>query len=248
VRLAAQHDTLLTLDKLKSEFVSLVSHELRAPLTNVSGGIELVLASQNNLPDRTQRTLKLVQSEIQRLTNFVETILDLSALEAGRLRLDSAPVDVGLVGQAVAQLVEGRPDGARLRLNLPAALPLAQGDERALTSVLFHLVDNALKYAPDGEVSVEAQPADGRLEMWVRDHGPGLPPDMLETVFDKFERVNDADNRLVYGHGLGLYIARRLLIAQGGDIIAGNAPGGGARFTFWLPIFEVEDAEQDSAG
>jgi PAS domain S-box-containing protein len=243
MRLAAQHEALRTLDQLKSEFVSLVSHELRAPLTNVSGGIELVLSSQDNLPDRTRRTLKLVQSEIQRLTNFVETILDLSALEAGRLRLDSGPVDVRQVGVAVAQLVEGRPEGARLRLNFPKRLPLAQADERALTSVLFHLVDNALKYAPEGEVSVEARRVDGRLEVWVRDHGPGMPENMLAAVFDKFERVNDADNRSIYGHGLGLYIARRLLIAQGGDIMATNAAGGGACFTFWLPTFEVEDAE-----
>ncbi len=243
MRLAEQHEALRTLDQLKSEFVSLVSHELRAPLTNVSGGIELVLATPGPLPDRTRRTLSLVQSEIQRLTNFVETILDVSALEAGRLRLDSAPVDVAQVGVAVVQLLEGRPEGARLRLNVPEALPLAQGDERALTSVLFHLVDNALKYAPEGEVSVEAQCAAGRLEVSVRDHGPGVPASMLESVFDKFERVNDADNRAVYGHGLGLYIARRLLIAQGGDIRAANAPGGGARFTFWLPIFEVADAE-----
>jgi len=169
-------------------------------------------------------------------------------LEAGRLRLDIAPVDVRQIGAAVAQLLEGRLEGERLRLNLPGDLPLAQGDERALTSVLFHLVDNALKYAPEGEVSVEAQPSGGRLEVWVRDHGPGMPANMLEAVFDKFERVNAADNRLVYAHGLGLYIARRLLIAQGGDIIAANAPGGGACFTFWLPIFEVEDGEQDTAG
>ena len=242
-RLAEQNETLQTLDKLKSEFVSLVSHELRAPLTNISGGIELVLASQHNLPDRTQRTLKLVQSEIQRLTHFVETILDLSALEAGRLRLDSGAVDVRQVGAAVAQLLDGRPEGQRLRLLFPPQLPLAQGDERALTSVLFHLVDNALKYAPEGEVSVEASRVDGRLEMWVRDHGPGVPANMLEAVFDRFERVNDADNHAVYGHGLGLYIARRLLIAQGGDIIAANAAGGGACFKFWLPVFEVDDAE-----
>ena len=246
--LAAQHEALLSLDQLKSEFVSLVSHELRGPLTNVSGGIELVLAGQDKLPDRTRRTLRLVQSEIQRLTNFVETILDLSALEAGRLRLDSAPVDVRLVGGAVAQLLEGRPEGARLRLNLPETLPLAQGDERALTSVLFHLVDNALKYAPEGDVSVEACSAAGRLEVRVRDHGPGVPENMLEAIFDKFERVNDADNRLEYGHGLGLYIARRLLAAQGGDIRAANAAGGGACFTFRLPLFEVEDGEQDSSG
>jgi PAS domain S-box-containing protein len=243
MRLAGQNEALQTLDQLKSEFVSLVSHELRAPLTNVSGGIELVLAGQPALPDRTRHKLELVQAEIHRLTHFVETILDLSALEAGRLRLDAEPVDVRLVSEAVFQQLEARPGSERLQLRLPQALPRVSADERALTSVIFHLIDNALKYAPDGEVSLGASAANGRVEIHVQDHGPGVPTGMLEAIFDKFERANSADNRAVYGHGLGLYMARRLLTAQGGDIRAANAPDGGACFTFWLPTFEAEDGQ-----
>jgi signal transduction histidine kinase len=243
MRLAGQNEALQTLDQLKSEFVSLVSHELRAPLTNVSGGIELVLAGQPALPDRTRHKLELVQAEIHRLTHFVETILDLSALEAGRLRLDAEPVDVRLVSEAVFQQLEARPGSERLQLRLPQALPRVSADERALTSVIFHLIDNALKYAPDGEVSLGASAANGRVEIHVQDHGPGVPTGMLEAIFDKFERANSADNRAVYGHGLGLYMARRLLTAQGGDIRAANAPDGGACFTFWLPSFEAEDGQ-----
>ena len=240
-RLARQHEALQTLDQLKSEFVSLVSHELRAPLTNVSGGIEMVLAGPGELAPRTRRSLALVQTEIRRLTNLVETILDLSALEAGRLRLDAGPVDLRQLAEAACQQLEARAGSERLKMRWPARLPLAQGDERALASVLFQLIDNALKYAPEGDVMLSAAAGPGRIEVSVRDYGPGIPPEMLETIFDKFERLNDEDDRSVYGYGLGLYMARRLLAAQQGGISAANAPGGGACFTLWLPSLEADD-------
>ncbi|MEP7357067.1 MAG: PAS domain-containing sensor histidine kinase [Anaerolineales bacterium] len=242
-RLARQHEALQTLDQLKSEFVSLVSHELRAPLTNVSGGIEMVLAGPGELPGRTRRSLTLVQTEIRRLTNLVETILDLSALEAGRLRLDAGPLDMQRLAEGVCQQLEARAGSERLKLRWPAGMPLAQGDERALASVLFHLIDNALKYAPEGEVVLSAAAQPGTLEVSVRDHGPGIPPAMLEKIFDKFERLNDDDDRSVYGYGLGLYMARRLLTAQQGGIRAINAPEGGACFTLWLPSLEADDGQ-----
>jgi PAS domain S-box-containing protein len=247
-RLAAQHEALQTLDKLKSEFVSLVSHELRAPLTNVSGGIELVLSTPGALAPRTRRSLSLVQSEIQRLTHFIETILDLSALEAGRLPLYPAPMDVPAMLAEVLQQFEARPGADRLYLSVPPDLPVGLADERAFTSVLFQLLDNALKYAPAGPVTVTAAAGPGRLEIAVTDHGPGIPLDQLDQIFEPFERLNPADNRDVYGHGLGLYMARRLLAAQGGGIDARNNPAGGACFTFWIPIVEAEDVEQNPVG
>ncbi len=242
-RLAQQHETLQTLDELKSEFVSLVSHELRAPLTNIAGGIELVLSGGKALAPSPRRALELVQAEITRLTQFVETILDLSALEAGRLPLYPAPLDVRPMLETVLAQFEARPGADRLRLDLPDYLPPALADERALPSVIYHLVDNALKYAPQDEVCVSAAAAAHRLEVSVSDKGPGIPPELVETVFEKFERLNDADNRPVYGHGLGLYMARRLLEAQGGGIQAAARPEGGARLTCWVPIAEATDGE-----
>ncbi len=240
-RLERQNTALQTLDQLKSEFVSLVSHELRAPLTNISGGIELLLSGSGAPEPRTRRTLLLVQSEITRLTQFVETILDLSALEAGRLPLYPGPLDLAPLVETVIAQFEGRPGAARLRVRLPADLPPALADERAFTRVLFHLLDNAFKYAPAGEIAVEALASAGLVQVRVIDQGPGIPPEMQGKVFNKFERQNAADDRDVYGHGLGLYMARRLLQAQGGDISAGNLDTGGAYFTFWLPAAEDED-------
>jgi two-component system sensor histidine kinase KdpD len=190
----------------------------------------------------------LVQAEIQRLTHFVETILDLSALEAGRLPLYPAPLDVRPMLEGVLQQFEARPGAERLCLSVPDGLPAGQADERAYASVIFQLVDNALKYAAAGPVSVTAAAGARGLEVTVSDQGPGIPTAQLDKVFDRFERLNDADNRDEYGHGLGLYMARRLLEAQGGGIAVSNNPQGGASFTFWIPTVEAEDGDQNPAG
>ncbi len=240
-QLEQQNEELQTLDQLKSEFVSLVSHELRAPLTNVAGGMELLLGRPADLTPDVRETLTLVQAEIRRLTQFVETILDLSALEAGRLPLYAAPLSLGRVMDTVRVQFASAPAGERLRICVPADLPSALADERGLASVFFHLVDNALKYAPEGEVTIEAEPDGDRLWVRVSDHGPGIPPDRRELVFDKFQRLNAGDAQSVYGHGLGLYMVRRMLRAMAGDIQIGDAPGGGAQFTFWLPIAQDTD-------
>jgi PAS domain S-box-containing protein len=247
-RLERQHAALQSLDELKSEFVSLVSHELRAPLTNISGGIELLEARLGAAEPKTRQTLRLVQSETERLTQFVETILDVSALEAGRLPLYPGPLELRPLIETVISKFAARPGADRLQIRMPADLPPALADERAFTSVLFHLLDNAFKYAPAGEIAVEAQTGHGLVQVRVVDQGPGIPPELVGKVFDRFERLNAADNRDIYGHGLGLYMARRLLQAQGGDISAGNMDAGGAYFTFWLPAAEDEHGDENPAG
>ncbi|MCS6911008.1 MAG: HAMP domain-containing histidine kinase, partial [Anaerolineales bacterium] len=166
---------------------------------------------------------------------FVETILDLSALEAGRLPLTIAPLDVAAVLAPLQAQWAAAPGGERVRVELPAQLPPVLADERALTSVLFHLVDNALKYAPEGEVLVRVEAASLGVRFSVIDHGPGVPSELREVIFNKFQRLNAADAQTVYGHGLGLYMVRRLLHALDGDIAVTDAPGGGACFTFELP-------------
>lgn len=239
--LARQNEELKTLDRLKSEFVSLVSHELRAPLTNIAGGMELALLRSAELPERARMHLLTVQAEIRRLSRFVETILDLSALEAGRLPLTVAPLDVAAVLAPLQAQWAATPGGERVRVALPAQLPPVLADERALTSVLFHLVDNALKYAPEGEVLVQVEAAAPLgVRFSVSDHGPGVPLELREIIFNKFQRLNAADAQTVYGHGLGLYMVRRLLNALNSNIAVTDTPGGGARFTFEL-LLALED-------
>jgi signal transduction histidine kinase len=100
------------------------------------------------------------------------------------------------------------------------------------------LIDNAIKYAPLGSIRVHAWAEDGLVFIQVADQGPGIPPEALSLIFEKFYRFHYGDAQTVYGHGLGLYMVRRLLQAMQGEIKVENLPGGGAAFTFWLPVFE----------
>jgi PAS domain S-box-containing protein len=239
-RLEAQNRALRELDRLKSDFVSLVSHELRAPLTNIKGGLELVLSKAVRLPSTTREHLVLVQAEIERLSRFVETILDLSALEAGRLPLYPAPLDLESVVQRLQRQLAHHPQIARLVWEIPPALPPVLADEQALSSILFHLIDNALKYAPQGEVRVIAQVQANHLLLQVLDEGPGLSEEALPLLFQPFYRAAASDAQETYGHGLGLYIVRRLAEAMGGQAWAENRPQGGACFSCTLPLTDIE--------
>jgi PAS domain S-box-containing protein len=240
-QLEQQHQALQKLDQLKSEFVSMVSHELRAPLTNISGGIELTLAGTRPDPQRTRQNLTLVQAEIRRLSRFVETILDISALDAGRLPLYPAPTSLPAVAEALARQMFAMPGIQRIRWQIPTDLPAVMADEQALASILFHLIDNAIKYAPTGEITVQAHAEDGRVSVAVLDAGPGIPAESLPMLFDRFYRLNAGDAQMVYGHGLGLYMVHRLLTAMDGNIQVNNRPEGGACFTFWLNTIDAKD-------
>ena len=230
------NDELKELDRLKSEFVTLVSHELRGPLTNIRSGVELALKRGEELPASVDDTLSLVASETERLVSFVEIILDLSALEAGRFPLTLEPVPIPVLARAVANRFPAEAGAKRIRLELSPDLPDILGDERAIMSVLFHLIDNALKYAPDSPVEVRARRQDDSLRVAVVDQGPGIPAEARQAVFDRFHRLDSSDAREVYGHGLGLYLSRRLLEAMGGGIEALESEPGGAEVAFWLPL------------
>lgn len=237
-QLDRQNQALLALDQQKSEFVTLVSHELRAPLANINGGLELLLSQERDLPTRARDSLRLVASEGQRLTHFVETILDVSALESGQLPIESGPASVAAaIHRAADQFLPGEPPG-RLTTQVPAGLPSARADERYLQSVIFHLVDNALKYAPAGPVTVAAQQAsDGWIELRVSDCGRGLSAQETALLFTKFERLNALDSQAVYGHGLGLYMCRRIVEACHGEITVESIEGKGTTFLVRLPIW-----------
>jgi signal transduction histidine kinase len=235
-QLEEQHKQLQTLDQMKSDFVSMVSHELRAPLTNISGGIELILAGREKLNDRVRTSISLVQKEIQRLNRFVETILDLSALEAGRLPVFVEPVSLNDIIQKTIQHFSGLPDAHRISFSEIDSLPPVFADSQTLSSVLFHVVDNALKYAPTGQILVTTVKIGDNIQVLVRDHGPGIPEEVQPYIFEKFYRVNPVDSQSVYGHGLGLYMAEKMMNAMGGEIKVRNCTEGGAEFAFSLPV------------
>jgi len=226
---------LQSLDQMKSEFVALVSHELRAPLTNISSGVELILETNTGLDDQAVRSLELVEQETARLTGFVEAILDVSALEAGRFPLVIEPVSIQAVLEQVAVRMPVLKEEHLLAVDLPASLPAVMADERALESVLYHLLDNAVKYAPGSKIEVDAWSEGTDVYTVVRDHGAGIPPELQAKAFEIFQRLDSSDTREIYGHGLGLHMARRFIEAMGGGLRVENAEGSGARLLFHLP-------------
>jgi PAS domain S-box-containing protein len=235
VDLGRLNEELKELDRLKTEFVALVSHELRAPLTNIRTGVELILESYPNLDPSVEESLGLVHSETHRLAGFVETILNLSALEAGRFPIQPQSLQLEEVAMHTIRRFPEEAGGRRLTLDFSPEIPPVVADGRALESVFYHLLDNALKYAPESEVRLEAWLEGQLVYVAVTDSGPGIPAEEREQVFDLFHRLDSRDSREVYGHGLGLPMVKRLLEAMDGGIRVEQDPEGGARMVFWLP-------------
>ncbi len=236
-QLEEQHRALQELDRLKTDFISMVSHELRTPLNNLGGGVELLLNRQRT-PQLSQNTLMLMQAEIRRLTRFVENILDLSAVDAGRLELHPLPISLAVTMDEVARKRFKGPEEERIQIRVSPDLPLVLADENALQGVLHHLIDNAMKYASDGPVIIEAFPDEKNVRVQVTDCGPGIPLEKRRLLFQKFQRLNVSDSQYVYGYGLGLYLSRRLLQAMDSDLEFEAPPEGGARFYFCLKAAE----------
>lgn len=245
---------LQELDRLKSEFVSLVTHQLSAPLTNMRGVIELV-RNRCTAPNPTcVRMLGLLEGQSARLNRLVTDVLNVSRMEAGQLALHPVPVDLAqLASRAIDEIAPHHPDrkikrpgnGRPFRdgtLRATAA-PIAWADADRVQEIIANLLDNAFKYSPAGSpIEVEVRRGDDGVTLSVTDHGPGLPAAEWERVFEKFHRLEGGDAQETYGHGLGLYICRRLVEAQGGRIWLESVPGRGATFAFTLPSApEVKD-------
>lgn len=238
--MARANAELRQLDQMKSDFVALVSHELRAPLTALNGGLELALQQTGALPPTARRTLEVMARESERLTRFVQTILDLSRLEAGKLTLTLGPVAALPLLQHAAEAA--LPDGHRpVRWDVPRDLPPLWADETCLEEILRTLVRNADAYSPPRKpIDIAARVADGRMLLSVTDQGPGIPAEMQCHIFERFYRGQRGENTSP-GWGLGLYFARKLSEPQGGQLSVrspahAGAGAPGAEFTLSLPI------------
>jgi signal transduction histidine kinase len=235
LQLEEQNKILQELDQLKSDFVTLVSHELRTPLNNLGGGLELLLTRRKD-SKTSQNTLGLMQAEVQRLTRFVENILNVSAVEAGRMTLQPAPLSVHKIFDEIKNQWAMQPESGRIEYNVPKSIPRVLADRDALVSVLNHLLDNAVKYAPQGSISLCARRNRSSLRLEVRDSGPGISDDKRGLLFERFQRLDAKDSQSVYGYGLGLYLSKRLLQSMGSELTYETSSDGGACFAFDLKV------------
>jgi PAS domain S-box-containing protein len=225
------------LERARNDFVATASHELRTPLAAVYGAARtLRRADLDLLPEQRETFLEIIEDETDRLTNIVAQLLLAGQLENGRLDVSAAECDLHeLVESVLASARLRTPENVALRLveNGPA---VALANEDKLRQVLVNLVDNAVKYSPDGgDVTVEVGQAGGRTRIAVQDRGLGIPASEQERIFEKFYRLDPAQTRGVGGSGLGLYISRELIAQMGGTLRVESAPGEGAQFVVELP-------------
>jgi signal transduction histidine kinase len=235
VRLEEQNKQLQELDQLKSDFVSMVSHELRTPLTSLQGGFELLLSGRI-WPRKDRTALRLMKNEVQRLSRFVENILNVSALEAGRLKIDLQPVELPVLIGMVLDQFHSSLELDRIRTEIEAHLPAVLADESLLLGVLTHLVDNSMKYAPEGNILITAVRKGKKIEISIQDSGPGIPQGKRHLLFQRFQRLSPSDSQSVYGFGLGLYLSRKLLQSMNSDLKYTNRGIGGACFRFSMKV------------
>jgi signal transduction histidine kinase len=229
-------------EQMKSDFVSTVSHELRTPLTSIYGFAETLLREDVRFSEEERRTfLGYVASEAERLTAIVDQLLAVARLDAGDLEVRPLPTDIRVIVSdvvaTVEQAVEGNGRRHRFVVELPEVPIAAQADPEKLRQILVNLVDNAVKFSPQGgTVRIAAQVVGEAVELSVADEGIGIPLGEQERIFRKFYRAESAlRHGEIGGTGLGLFIAHGLVEAMKGQIRVASAEGEGSTFIVELP-------------
>ena len=227
------------MDRMKSEFVSTVSHELRTPLTSIRGSLGLIAGGVvGPLPPAAKGLVDIAKNNCERLIRLINDILDIEKIESGQMRLTLQTVSLQpLLKQAMAanEGFAGQ-HGVNLRLQAPDEAVMVSVDTDRLAQVLTNLLSNAVKFSPKSEaveVTLSGRPDHVRVE--VRDHGPGIPKEFQQRIFQKFSQADSSDTRQKGGTGLGLNISKAIIERMGGSIGFGSAPGGGTTFYFELP-------------
>ena len=241
------------MDEMKSDFVSLVSHELRAPLTTLNGGLELALQSSENLPPRSRAILEIMTDESNRLTKFVQTILDVSRLDAGKLAITFGPVAVRpLMEQAAAIVLASsqRKVDWKVTPDLPPIwvdLRRSAGKLANLEQVIRNLISNADKYSSaDQPIQLCAELEEDKIRISIKDYGAGISAEMSERIFNRFSRLESRESSPP-GWGLGLYLGKKLIEAQNGiiDFVSPiwKNPGtqSGTEFYILMPVAQAPE-------
>jgi K+-sensing histidine kinase KdpD len=230
-------EELRRLSALRADFVSLVSHELRAPMASIIGCATTLRDRWRELqPDQRESFLALIADETTRLSTLIGDVLDTSRIEAGTFTYLFSDVDLAELVRETAAMIELGHDEVSVKTRVERKLPVIQGDRERLRQLLVNLLTNAAKYTVAGdEIEVKAGSSNGLVTVTVRDHGPGIPAEQHTLVFEKFGRLNHG-GKSKPGAGLGLFIARSIAEAHGGSLELASETGLGATFTLRLPV------------
>jgi len=231
---------LRLVDKMKTDFFSTMSHELRTPLTSIKEGTNLLIEGVGGgVTEKQQKLLTIISEESNRLIELVNSLLDLSKMEAGMMSFHKVQTDLGGLIARAARVMEplALAKSIGITLQAPSSLPLISVDGERVLQVLRNLLGNAIKFTPyGGKVTVSASAESDCLKVTVSDTGSGIPKESLSTIFEKFHQLTAPNVSHFKGTGLGLAIVRHIITAHGGKVWAESEPGKGSSFIFSLPL------------
>ena len=222
-------------EELRRNLVADVAHELRTPVTNIRGYVEGI-ADGVIAPDTD--TLDSIHGEILLLTRLIEDLQDLALAESGQMQLRFQSCDLRMLVRSAANAVQPRAQAKQISLKVIESPSLSiHADPERISQVIRNLLNNAVIHAPpQGEIQIQASRHNGHAQVVVQDNGPGIPPDQLGHVFERFYRVDKSRSRATGGVGLGLTIVRHLVEAHGGEVVASSQEGQGTEFRVTLPL------------
>jgi signal transduction histidine kinase len=227
-QLRGQHEVLDRVHRQREDLLSALTHDVRSPLNAIS----MSAAALGRANPATERRARTIKHSVAAIDSMLRDLVEIASLEAGALKLDREPVDVGAMLVRLKEGLAGTLPIERVNIAIDGPLPTVEADPKRFERVLVNLLSNALKYSP-GEVTVRGLPQGREVVLTVNDRGAGIPPDELPHIFDKYYRAAAA--RAQQGMGLGLYITRLLVEAHGGRIWADSAPGRGSTFHVEMP-------------
>jgi signal transduction histidine kinase len=251
-QLERRNQELRKIDSVKSEFVSVASHELRTPLAAIKNAVQLILSGKTGEINANQeKFLSMAERNINRLTNILNDLLDLSRIESGKIELKFKDIQLKDVVELAASSLRPHADVKSIRIDvqIQEALPAVWGDQEKIEQILTNLIGNAIKFTPDGgKILISAEPIshdqnDGygnMVAISVKDTGIGIPAEHLDAIFEKFHQVEGSLHRSVSGTGLGLAITKGLVEAHQGKISVESEVRKGSTFTFTLPVSQGE--------
>ena len=252
-----QRQKLEELHQLKSNILSIVSHDLRTPMTSILLYARMLADEMDTLPEKDRhRFLTIIMEECTRLSRLVDDLLEVQRLESGQARWDTQPQDLSEVVRACTRLFEAMAASKSIDFTAecPASLPLVEADADKISQVLSNLLSNAMKYTPaEGKVHFSAEAGGKEVVFRVTDTGPGIPRDKWDQIFDRFTQLSNPDVREIAGVGLGLFIVRQIVERHGGAVWVDSSEGRGSEFTVSLPTrsaivnSECEQRVPDSA-
>lgn len=235
-----------TSQQSQRDFLANISHDLKTPLTSIQGFAQAIQDGTANSPEAMKRAAGIIYDEAERMRRLVADLLELARLDAGLRALNRAPLEPRLLLVSVAEkfLLRAKEKAVTLSAELPQTLPTLKGDADRLAQVFTNLLDNALKHTPaNGHVLLSAGLAEGHLVVNVSDTGPGIPPEDLGRIFERFYQVDKSRARPSgAGIGLGLAITKEIVEAHHGAITVRSVVGEGTRFTVRLPLALAEDS------